>query len=109
MGEKISSAEKLTPENQLLPDGSASKEVLLKSRQKVKGEEKKSAKNPSAAPLGKKFANTAITFSALSVRAREKAFEFGDRLAVEQAKDVGHRKKFLAMPNEMVARKKTKG
>jgi hypothetical protein len=41
------------------------------SRQKAKVEEKKSAKNLSAAPHGKKSANTATAPSALSNRARE--------------------------------------
>lgn len=74
------------------------------SRQKVKVEEKKSAKNLSAAPPGKKSANTATAPSALSDRAREKVLEFWDRLPAERAKDSGHREKFLAIMGEMMAR-----
>jgi len=74
------------------------------SRQKVKVEEKKSAKNLFVAPPGKKSANTAIAHSALSDRAREKVLEFWDRLPVERAKDSGRREKFLAFLGEMMAR-----
>jgi len=79
------------------------------SRQKVKVEEKKSAKNLFAAPPGKKSANTATAPSALSDCAREKVLEFWDGLPVERAKDAGRREKFLAIMGEMMARQTSKG
>jgi hypothetical protein len=112
-----SSPPSYAPELQLLADPAASSgSVPLptksgvvavapdQSRQKVKVEEKKSAKNLFVAPPGKKSANTAIAHSALSDRAREKVLEFWDRLPVERAKDSGRREKFLAFLGEMMAR-----
>jgi hypothetical protein len=67
---------------QAVPRGHKSKEELLKSRQKVTVEEKKSAKNLFAAP-GKKYANIAIAPSASSNRAWEKVLEFWNGLPLE--------------------------
>lgn len=79
------------------------------SRQKVKVEEKKSAKNLFAAPSGKKSVNIATAPSALSNRARGKVLEFWDGLPVERAKDAGRHEKFLAIMGKMMARQTSKG
>jgi hypothetical protein len=79
------------------------------SRQKVKVEEKKFAKNLSAAPPGKKSTNTATAPSALSDRAWEKVLEFWEWLPVERAKDACRCEKFLAIMGEMMARQTSKG
>jgi hypothetical protein len=79
------------------------------SRQKVKVEEKKSAKNLFAALPGKKSANTATAPSALSHRAREMVLEFWDWLPIERSKDAGRREKFLAIIDEMMVRQMSKG
>jgi len=99
----------LTVARVALSKSGAAAVALDQSRQKAKVEEKKSAKNLSAAPHGKKYANTATAPSALSDRAREKVLEFWDGLPVERAKDVGRREKFLAIIDEMMARQTSKG